>query len=410
MLRDKSLLAPFVALFLPFHFALAMLPLSFGAGGGGWHSSGGEIFRDAKNPWFVRNATAVRYCISVDSKGISASESKVKADLRAALDYWKNEMQRTLLPPSGAAEIGSPDFVEVECASGVAEISFLVGFDSLAGPEREYLIDPRKFIGVTVRTDYDSVHLKGEGFVFIASDRGPNSYVDPALGDASTLVPEAWSKPNLLRYAFLHEIGHVFGVPHAGAGLMSEVFLERLVDLKLYELFGSSAIEPFFFPPAATEDCLVHENAFFGADLDSPCLSIDLPRPSQLDRLPVYEVNTVGGTRLRKLIGEIRNLKSDFMNIQHRPAIFIQLPAEQSVFTQDEAAYRSFMIGGMFFDGTYAGTYVPAAAGGRPKNVSVRITSNTLVVEGAVGGMVTPVFNYSSWLNAKLFFSGKPSF
>ena len=33
---------------------------------GGWVSSGGELFSDAHNPWFVRNTKDVNYCVVVD--------------------------------------------------------------------------------------------------------------------------------------------------------------------------------------------------------------------------------------------------------------------------------------------------------------------------------------------------------
>ncbi len=58
--------------------------------GGGWISSGGEIFKFDRNPWFVaKNTPQAKYCLTIDKSSVSASEEQVRNSLLTAINWWK---------------------------------------------------------------------------------------------------------------------------------------------------------------------------------------------------------------------------------------------------------------------------------------------------------------------------------
>src|SRR4051794_30919586 len=58
---------------------------------GAWVSSGGELFKDANNPWFVKNTTTVHYCVNIDESSFSATREEAEVLVRKAIQYWKKE-------------------------------------------------------------------------------------------------------------------------------------------------------------------------------------------------------------------------------------------------------------------------------------------------------------------------------
>ncbi len=61
---------------------------------GGWVGMGGELFKDARNPWFVKNTSEVFYCLKVDTKTISVDDATIDAAFKATIDFWKGEFSR----------------------------------------------------------------------------------------------------------------------------------------------------------------------------------------------------------------------------------------------------------------------------------------------------------------------------
>jgi hypothetical protein len=96
--------------------------------------------------------------------------------------------------------------------------------------QEDYIKIPANFAAISVRTDYDQAQLRGEGFIYVSPVHGRLSFRG-AVGK-----PDLWSWGGGAKlYAILlHELGHVFGLPHMGAmgELMSEGFGEILAAIQ----------------------------------------------------------------------------------------------------------------------------------------------------------------------------------
>lgn len=368
------------------------------AGGEGSVISGGELFRDAKNPWFVRNLTkttyTVRYCVQVDTASFSASPERVRVLVEKALAFWKDEFSR-----GGGADlwIARQNFVESEC-SDQTDLAFKFGYGTLTPANIEELKKPKRYIGVSVRTSYNPVELRGKGYIFVASDMGPNAYDNPG-----TLIERAWQHERLLQYALLHELGHVFGLTHSGAGLMSEVFFDQLLNKALYSIFLESPIETFFLPPSPVEVCgdpIPFSGAakvWLGVPMDTACVRMETDIPGTQYRLSYRLLNS----NEWKPAGVIASGRQDIFDVRDRPAVYLQLNPEQKVFPEDEADYRSFMTGPLFVDFGADALYTPTGAS-TAKSCRLRVTSGSLQIVGQQSGKVIVPYNYNSLIGVKM--------
>lgn len=80
---------------------------------------------------------------------------------------------------------------------------------------------------MSVRTRYDDVNLRGGGFIYVSADSGPLAYSNEFLRHG------AWhlGKGGLLFKVLVHELGHVFGLPHMNESIvMHERFPERVLS------------------------------------------------------------------------------------------------------------------------------------------------------------------------------------
>lgn len=386
---------------------LALLLAAVPAHAGGWISSGGELFRDAKNPWFVRNTEAVRYCVRVAEGSFSVSRDSASQLIAGAFRYWQQEFQRLdrfKLPSEGFFTLGTQRFEEVDCSRPNVDIRFLLGYDLLTPEEIAFLKEPRKYIGVTVRTDYDEESLKGKGFVFISSDRGPNAYLN-----SGSQIERAWQHPKLLTYVLLHEVGHIFGFPHTGSGLMSEVFLEQVINKNLYESFLKWEVESFLSPNLEAEVCAGPmtplNTEFFTAEPGVKCLKVR-PSGNQWDIYAEKEPGTEG-----VLVGTIKNISIEYLrDFAGLPTVLLQLTERQKVFPPKETAFRPFMVGPILASYGASGTYVVAATK-QPKSVYMKISANAFSVIGSSGkNKVEPVLGYQSPLGLSLLIPPTPIF
>jgi hypothetical protein len=364
------------------------------AGGGGWVSSGGELFKDAKNPWFVRNTPLVRYCMQVDEPTVSATPRQVRQLISQALSYWQVEFAKATPFGRSTVEVATQRFEEVDCATGLADLAFKIGYGTLNADEIKYLGDPGKYIGVAVRTAYDEEQLRGKGFIYISSDRGPNAYAN-----TGALIEHAWEKEKLLYYALLHETGHVFGLPHTGSGLMSEVFLDQILNKAVYEIFVDSPVESFFYPDSRLELCTLSgpDRAWFGLTMDVECVAM-APSASAGE---IEVLARKAGATDWNAVGMLKSIRMNIWDMRNRPAVYLQLNPRQKVFSGEEASFRSFMLGAQFVDYGADAVYV-AKSDNLPKSVYLRVTSSSFQVLGQQSGKLRTMFNYNSLIGTKL--------
>ncbi len=372
----------FIFLFLPFQHVFAQ---------GGWVSSGGELFRDGKNPWYVKNTMDVNYCIRHDEQSFSASLSQIRESLKNGFSYWKDEFSRNPSPGIvGYFQVGTQNFHEVACDNS-PDIEFLFGYKTLNPLQLKSLKDPKKYIGVTVRTDYDLKTLKAKGFIYFSSDLNEFAYDNPG-----SLIQQAWKRPKILQYAIMHELGHIFGLPHMGTGLMSEVFLNQILEKNLVEIYEKYPVESFLSPPQNIESCSSFTSSmqWFEGSSKNTCLMINIDFSKKT--WPVFTRKDANAKY--EELGEIRNITSDFLRGDQRgkPALLLQITSEQKVFSPQETAFRSFMLGPLMKEEGLNATYISKVSG-KPQSIYMNINPMTVTIQGfTIKNKVETVFSYSS--------------
>ncbi len=302
----------------------------------GWVSSGGELFLDKQNPWWLANTTRVGYCIRTDPATFALSEAQARTAVTEAIQYWKTEFAgaesqffgkpqpqlisygvRTGTTVTGRPlGIASQTFEEVPCAS--ADLQFLFGPGSLSPTQAGYLGSAGRYIAAAVRTAYDPVQMRGQGYVYVTG------------GMESVRAP--WR----LLAVVAHELGHVFGIRHLGprSSIMAERFPETSVygvrDVDAAALSVEAVSLPRFFRlpdwqlacGSLAQDALKY---FAGKAEPKDCLEFRFENaPKRL----ALSVRTESGPAVEK--GNIVDL--DIRPV-FDPAVAIELPEGQTVFT-----------------------------------------------------------------------------
>lgn len=375
---------------------------------GGWASSGGGTFQDFHNPWLlVKNVGEVKYCILHDAESFTASVDQSRAAIVTAFDYWKEQFAKVPTMGTGSFAVGLHTFREVDCAAGAPDIRFVLGYGKLTNEEVDFFKDEKdpdksasNYIGVAVRTEYDTAQMRGKGFVYISSDKGPHAYKN-----GGNLITEAWSKPNLLQYALIHETGHVFGFPHTGSGIMSEVFLEQMLDEHLTTVFQKNPLQPFLYPKGDSCGLSAQDRAWWGVPPGMNCIRMDFsPFASEV---PI-EAYAQGSPSAGKIIGRLRAIALELADSRARPGVFLHLTPNQTVFSGEDAGFRSFMVGPGFLDlGGQANYLVDGVTGF--KSVYFRVTSSSLTMIGEKNGKLGLVFSFTSPIDTLLFVPPVPS-
>ena len=57
-------------------------------------SSGGDVVKDANNPWFVGDVHKVAYCLDLDPVSVSARRAVVESTVKKAFEFWHEEFVR----------------------------------------------------------------------------------------------------------------------------------------------------------------------------------------------------------------------------------------------------------------------------------------------------------------------------
>lgn len=356
----------------------------------GFISSGGESFGDDKNPWFVKSVKEIKYCIRVDEPSVSVSPQAFREAVQKAFEYWKGQLKITMTAP-GIAHVGDQIAVEQPICQNDTDIEFKFGYATLDKEELEFLKEPQKYIGVTIRKEYDPVTMHGRGSLYISSDKGPHAY-----SNTENLIEQAWSKPHLLQYALIHELGHVMGLAHTGVGVMSEMFLNQILNKRGWSFYSSRPILNAILPLDMAEVCTPALNdffsgPFFGLAVEDKCLKIEKPQ-GVAEKWNVYSRRTVESEF--KLVGELKTVSATQAGLTPKPLVFIYLPEEQKVFGSAELGYTNFLVGAMTRSSNFQGVFMRTGSM-KPYHVQIIVDSESIQVSGVVGSEIKPVFMHT---------------
>lgn len=359
---------------------------------GGWISSGGESLIYARNPWFVKNTKSVDYCIQMDESSFSISRNDAEKLIAEGFQYWKSEFANNGSPGNGNpgfTQIASQTFHFVAECQDKTPLIFKLGLKKLNAEEIKYLDNPKKFIGVTIRKEYSLETLTGRGVIYLTADTGADAYTNDGQ-----MLAEAWKKPILFRYALIHELGHFFGVPHVGSGIMSEVFMTVLLNKRMVPYFESTAQLSFLNPPANFEVCRGSASFnpdFFGVPKDTICLKFESIAGAQL-QWNVFKKEE--GNAVSASIGTVQVTSLDQSPYALKPAVIVQLPQEQKVFTAVETILGSFLVGGVFSDTSFMGGFRPQGSL-RVFPLQMSLSAEKMSFVGTVQNQQMTVMNYS---------------
>ncbi len=353
-------------------------------------TGGGELFKDAHNPWFLPNVANVTYCVQSSASSVTASDSTLRASIRSSFAYWKKEFSKSEV---GDFKIATQTFVEEPHCTPTTDIRFLFGYENLTPEEIGALGKPEKYIGVAVRTDYDEKNMRGRGFVFISSDRGAHAYEN-----SGHLVNNAWAHEKLLQYVILHELGHIFGLPHGGNGLMAESFLDQILSSSLWQLFDSAPIPSYFQVDTETPVCSINtsfNSAWFELAPNEKCLEL-FGQPNNFE----IRARTDKTALTYRTVATVKFPGPDLRDIKTTPAVVLTLNEQQTVFTPQEAHFRPFMHGPMYVE--MGGPANVIFGPGKVKSIYLSRTGSSLVIQGIVGSKIENVLSYTSPLNILL--------
>ncbi len=362
--------------------------------GGDWISSGGETLRDAHNPWWLKNTTHVDYCIEIDTTSLSASADKVEQAVTQSLAYWKTEFARTVtffedpydqLKSWNHVGAGRQEFRRVPCSDAV-ELRFQFGYGTLTETQKSFLKNPLRFVAVAVRTHYDERLLRGKGFIFIGSDVGPHRFAP------DTQAERVWSYETALQLAVIHELGHVFGIPHLGnryslmgAGIL-ELFTHKAMAPILGQVTETHNESPFFIPAPKRRGCSSDEKQkerwqrFFALETRPDCLTF---RFDEADRhFHVHGHDEKGTTKIEGgRIGELA------LKVGSWPTsgVIVFLNSLQTVFpTLDPKLPLGLLMGPYFVAGQGGGRLVSSK--GAARSLHLQIGPEELNVSGELDG------------------------
>lgn len=370
---------------------LFFISQTFGAGDdGGIVSSGGQLFKDANHPWFLMDVKEVTYCIQLDSPSFSRTHQEVAQMVEEVIEYWKKQFQRS--NPFSRQEdysLGQQTFRETACGP-TTQLRLVMGQGALEKDDLDFLKDPKRYIGVTVRKSYKKI--QGSGFIYITSDKGPNAY------PPENRIPLAWQYDKLLKYALIHEFGHVFGISHMGTGIMSESFLDQMLTKDFAQVLLKNPLENFIAPSDVLVQCGLEEQTkeWFAIPQNANCLH--LARSGRLGEWSVYYKSALDA-EVKTQIGIIKGFVINIKDYESRPISFMHLPlpADQETFSAEKLKGKALLVGPSFLQ--MGGEAVYSPINDVSKAIYLKMNPTGLTILGVLRDKPLPVFIYTSPLD-----------
>lgn len=329
----------------------------------GWTSGGGDNLKEHFNPWFLDNVETVNYCIDIDKKSISMDATMAEKVVDKAIADWKTIFAKYQKNhPDNKVILGTQTWIKQDCQNNT-QLKFKFGWNTLNYKQKKFLShghDPKDSIASAVRTFYSKKNLYGRGFIYVASDIGQHQ-----LNIEDDQIKTPWRYPVLLYLVLMHELGHVYGMPHISSSLvplterwlMSKYFPEMVLRKILWKNNNLSTNFPL----------MSIQNIFDSTQYQS-CSMDKLQQQWSLDsKINCLEIEFVGDASFPSEI-EVKFLDSDKMvykanlealtwsDVLTKSDITIYLPKQQTLFNDPQ--YKAFPVvsGPGITTGYYSGT------------------------------------------------------
>jgi hypothetical protein len=361
-----------------------------------WSSGGGSIQQDTINPWFItKPGTAARkisYCLEENLDNFSQKDLEtIEEKVRGAIAFWKEQFKYASNLDE-RVQINT-NLVKNESCLGTEDLIFQFGYLSPTQlvEIKKQNIDISRFVALAMRTEYDVKNLQGKGFIYVGSDLGTNPFkiLNPRLNP--------WSDDDYdsLTSILIHELGHVFGVPHFGDryNIMGEQYPEFLVSTDLKSYYLNPTFNRVLWPDTNKmglefchwDDSSVSETLqrFFGVPNEHPCVKV-ISEDGSGD--PVVSSKHSESDSWR----ELGRIEINMHEIEERltPLVKLFLPKEQKVF--DDVDYMRHLSGPGIREVQYRGIYKPKDSSIPPRPVFLQAGPNTFQLGGSMGYELIP--------------------
>lgn len=213
--------------------------------GGVIEGNGGEYITTERNPWFLGGP--VKYCIKQDPATFSLSSDQARTAIAKVFQTWNsilkpmyrwNQMEAPLLLAAKGVLWLAIDFNEVDC-SQAHELEFQLGtFDKSIETALSYRA--KDILALSLRDQYSDQTGRSKGRIWIAPDKGDRAYKGPNPGAGF------WGMKQNFHNVLMHELGHVFGIPHLEFGFMAANFPARVIEFGLDAQVTGISLEPKF--------------------------------------------------------------------------------------------------------------------------------------------------------------------